>query len=56
MSRILAIILIVLAVVLIAAATIHTSELAPAKTPQGAVQALLNRAKNGDYAGAYSYV
>ena len=56
MSRILAIILIVLAVVLIAAATIHTSELAPAKTPEGAVQALLSRAKNGDYAGAYLYV
>lgn len=56
MGRILAIILAVLAVVLIAAATIRTTELAPAKTPQGAVQSLLARVKGNDYAGAFSYV
>jgi hypothetical protein len=56
MSRIFAIVLIVLAVVLIAAATIHPSGLAPATTPEGAVQALLTHAKSNDYAGAYAYV
>ncbi len=56
MGRVLAIVLVVLAVVLIAAGTIHPSGLAPATTPEGAVQALLNHAKGNDYAGAFSYV
>lgn len=56
MGRILAIVLVVLVVVLIAAGTIRPSELAPATTPEGAVQALLSRAKTNDYPGAFTYV
>lgn len=56
MSRIVPIILAVLTVVLIAAASIRPNELAPATTPEGAVQSLLQHARNKDFNGAYSYV
>jgi hypothetical protein len=56
MKRILPIILIVLTVVLIAAATIRPTDGASAKSPEGAVQALFNHVRAHDYAGAYSYV
>ncbi|HEX6879738.1 MAG TPA: hypothetical protein VF135_05185, partial [Terriglobales bacterium] len=56
MSRIFSIVLIVLAAVLIAMGTVHSSELKPASTPEGAVQSLLSHAKGRDFRGAYSYV
>lgn len=56
MKRILPIVLIVLTVVLIAAATIRPSEGPSAKSPEGAVHAMLNRVRAHDYAGAYDYV
>lgn len=56
MKRLLPIVLVVLAVVLIAAATIRPSDLAPATTPESAVQQLLVHAKNKDWPGAFSYV
>lgn len=56
MSRILPIILVVLAGFLIAAATVHTNELAPATTPQGAVDSMLALVKSHDLRGAYSFV
>jgi hypothetical protein len=54
--RILPIALVVLAGALVAAGTIHTSSLAPATTPAGAVQSLLDHVKAKDMRGAYSYV
>ena len=56
MKRILPIVLLVLTVVLIAAATIRPSEGASSKSPEGAVQAMFNRVRAHDYAGAYDYV
>src|SRR5689334_18842730 len=56
MKRILPILIIVLTVVLVAMATIQPSQLSPAKSPEGAVQALMSRVKAHDYKGAYSYV
>jgi hypothetical protein len=56
MKRILPIILIVLTAVLVAMATIQPSQLLPARSPQSAVQALLNHVKARDYSGAYAYV
>ncbi len=56
MKRILPVILVVLAAVLIGMATVHTSELKPATTPEGAVQSLLNHAKGRDFSGAFNYV
>ncbi len=56
MKRLLPIVLVVLTVVLIAAATIRPSDLAPATTPESAVQQLLVHAKNHDWSGAFSYV
>jgi hypothetical protein len=56
MRRTLPTILIVLTVVLIAAATIHTSRVASSKSPESAVQAMFRDVKAHDYAGAYSYV
>ncbi len=56
MKRTLPIILAVLAGVLIASATIHTSSLSPATTPQGAVDSLLAQVKSHDLKGAYSFV
>ena len=56
MKRLLPIVLIVLAVVLVAMATIQPNQLSPAKSPEGAVQAMFARVKAHDYRGAYSYV
>ena len=56
MKRVLPIILLILTAVLVAMATVHSNELAPATTPEGAVQQLLNHAKSRDYAGAFNYV
>ncbi len=56
MKRILPILIIILTVVLVAMATIQPNQLSPAKSPQGAVQALLDRVKAHDYRGAYAYV
>ncbi len=56
MYRILPIILVVLAVVLIAAATVHPNELKPASTPEGAVQSMLSHAQGRDFQGAFNYV
>lgn len=56
MTRILPILLIVAAIVLIAAGTIRTSDLGPAKSPDGAVQSLLAHVKARDYHSAYSYI
>ena len=56
MKRILPILIIVLTIVLVAMATIQPNQLSPAKSPQGAVQALLDHVKAHDYRGAYSYI
>jgi hypothetical protein len=56
MKRTLPIVLIVLTVVLVAAATIYTSGTASAKSPEGAVQSLFRDVKARNYAAAYSYV
>jgi len=56
MKFILPVVLVVLLAVLVGMATVHTSELKPATTPEGAVQSLLSRAKGKDFAGAYIYV
>jgi hypothetical protein len=56
MKFILPVVLVVLLAVLVGMATVHTSELKPATTPEGAVQSLLSRAKGKDFAGAYNYV
>ena len=56
MGKALPIVLIVLAAVLVAAATMHSPTLTPATTPEGAVQALLNHIKTRDAAGAFRYV
>ncbi len=56
MKRVLPVILVVLAAVLIGMATVHSSSLKPATTPEGAVQSLLNHAKGRDFTGAFNYV
>jgi hypothetical protein len=56
MKRVLPILIIVLTIVLVAMATIQPNQLSPAKSPEGAVQALLDHVKAHDYHGAYSYV
>jgi len=56
MKRTLPIVLIVLTVVLIAAATIRPNEGPSSSSPEGAVHAMLNRVRSHDYAGAYNYV
>ena len=56
MKRVLPILIIVLTIVLVAMATIQQNQLSPAKSPEGAVQALLDHVKAHDYRGAYSYV
>ncbi len=48
--------LVVLAAVLIAAGTIHSTTLAPATTPDRAVQSLFEHVKARDMRGAFSYV
>ena len=42
--------------VLVAAGTVHTSKLIPARTPEGAVHSLFDSVKNGDNNAAFSYV
>jgi len=56
MKRIIPVMLAILTVALVAAATIHSSELKPATTPEGAVQLLLDRARSRDFSGAFNYV
>ena len=56
MKRVIPIVIVILTVVLVAAATIHPNELKPATTPEGAVQLLLSHAQGHDFAGAYNYV
>lgn len=56
MSRILPIVIAVLTVVLVAAATVRTNNLAPATSPESAVRSLFSHVKSRDFAGAYSYV
>lgn len=56
MNKVLPVLLIVLTAALIAAATIHSSTLMPATTPEGAVRSLLDHVKTRDPAGAYRYV
>ncbi len=56
MKRTLPIVLAVLTVVLIAAATIRPKEGASSKSPEGAVQAMFSRLRAHDYAAAYDYV
>jgi hypothetical protein len=56
MSRLFGIVLAVLAVVLIAAASIKPSKLSPAASPQKAVDSLFESAKNRDWRRAYEFV
>jgi hypothetical protein len=56
MRKVLPVVLIVLAAALIAAATLHTSAIAPAATPERAVQSLLSHIKSHDVPGAYRFV
>lgn len=56
MYRVIAIIIVVVTAALVAAGTVHPSDVAPATSPDGAVQALYGHAKNHDFKGAYRYV
>lgn len=56
MHRIVAIAIAILTVALVAAGTVHPSDMAPAKSPDGAVRALYDHAKGRDFRGAYQYV
>ncbi len=56
MKRILPILLVILSVALVAMGTVHTSDMAPATSPDGAVRALYEHAKGRDFKGAYRYV
>ncbi len=56
MNKLLAALLIVIAAGLVATATMHSSTLAPATTPEGAVRSLLREVKTRDAEGAYRYV
>lgn len=56
MSRVLAIAMMALAVVLVAISTIVPATAARADTPAGAVAALFNAAKDHDYERAYSFI
>src|SRR4051812_31257959 len=56
MGRLLTIVLVILTVALVAAGTVHPSDVAPATSPDGAVQALYSHARNRDFKGAYNYV
>ncbi len=56
MKRVLPIVILIVTVVLVAVGTVRPSELSPAKSPEGAVQALFAHVKTRDYRGAYSYV
>ena len=56
MKRVLPILLIVLAVALIAVATMQPTQSSAATSPEGAVQSLFAHVKAHDYKGAYAYV
>ncbi|HSY10669.1 MAG TPA: hypothetical protein VK976_00635 [Verrucomicrobiae bacterium] len=56
MKRVLPILLIVLAVALIAMATMRPNQSSAATSPEGAVQSLFAHVKAHDYMGAYAYV
>jgi hypothetical protein len=56
MYRIIPIAILILTVALVAAGTVHTNDLAAAKTPDGAVRSLYEHAKGRDFKGAYQYV
>ncbi len=56
MGRFLAIIFGLLTVALIAAGTIHRSSMAPASTPEGAVQSMLANVQSRNWKAAYSYI
>jgi hypothetical protein len=57
MNRILPIVIVVVTVMLIAAATVRsTSSVAPATSPEGAVQSVFDNAKSHNWEGALSYV
>ncbi len=56
MKHVLPVVMIVLAVALIAAATVGSGRMIRATTPQGAVDQLFSHVRNRDYRGAYSYV
>jgi hypothetical protein len=56
MKKLIPVLLIIVTAALVAAATMHSTSLAPATTPEGAVQALLQHVKTRDAAGAYRYV
>jgi len=56
MSRLIGVLLAVLAIVLIAAGSIKPSKLAPAASPQKAVQSLFDSVKNRDWRRAYDFV
>jgi hypothetical protein len=56
MSRLIGILLAILAVVLIAAASIKPSKLTPAASPEKAVQSLFESVKNRDWKRAYDFV
>ncbi len=52
----LALAMFIVLVVLVAAGTVHTTKLLPARSPESAVRSLFERARDGDMTGAYSYV
>jgi hypothetical protein len=56
MSRLIGVLLAILAVVLIAAGSIKPSKLTPAASPQKAVQSLFESVKNRDWKRAYEFV
>ncbi len=56
MKRALPIAIAVITAVLVAAATVRPGDLAPATSPEGAVDSFFNHVKAHDYTGAYSYV
>lgn len=55
-GHVLAIAMFILLLVLVAAGTVHSTKLTPAKTPEGAVRSLFDRVKSNDLIGAYAYV
>jgi hypothetical protein len=56
MNRFMPLLIAAITGVLIAASTVHSSSLAPATTPEGAVQSMLMHAKDGNWKAALSYV
>lgn len=56
MNRVIPIAIVILTVALVAAGTVRPSDVAPATSPDGAVHALYDHAKNRDFKGAFRYV